>query len=140
MARYVHGNLATKPVIKPEVQVQEPKQPAHSPKPRKTRKYSERSVYILMIVVFVIVSIIVVSRYSAVYDLNIRTAEIEADIEKLKVENNNLKERISQLSDPESYRKDAVRLGLQPIKEEEVYQIGSGSALEPGSDVVINQR
>jgi cell division protein FtsL len=90
-----------------------------------------------MIFVFVLVATIVISRYAAVYELNLRTSQLAADIEQLKMENNELKFKVSQLSDPQSILKDAEAIGMKPIDVKEIEKIGFST--EETKTVVVNQ-
>jgi cell division protein FtsL len=137
MARHVNGNLALKEQVGQE-------QLVHSPKPKRGRRnrnnLSERTLYIMMIIVFVVVATIVISRYAAIYELNLRTAQMQTDIEKLQSENNDLKIKMTKLADPESIMKDAQLMGLRELEVSEVNIIVPTAKTKQSNEVVSNQQ
>ncbi len=135
LARYVHGNVAIKEEFEQTQEVRRPKKKNR----RSLRNMSERTLYLLMIIVFVIVATIVISRYAAIYELNLRTAQMEADIKKLQSENNDLKIKMTKLSDPESIMKDAQMMGMQQLEINDVNIISSNGKAKQDNDVVSNQ-
>ncbi len=137
MAKYVHGNLATKPIVEQGMHIQEPQRRLKS---GIKKNVSERSLYIIMVLIFVIVSTIVISRYAAVYELNIRTDELEQQLKVLKKENDVMKLKITQLSNPHTLLKDAEKIGLQPIGISEIDHIGKSDDASQPANIVSNQQ
>jgi cell division protein FtsL len=137
LAKYVHGNLA---VQEPYQQEEQQRKPRSKSRKRLKNYLGERGFYMLLIVIFVAVAMLVISRYAAVYKLNLQAEELQAQIKLMQYENNELKLKVSQLADLKTIREDAKTIGLQPLDVKEINKIGYQPADAPKSEVVSNQQ
>ena len=136
MARSVQGNLAVKDYNGNEREVRRPKR---NRKKTIWSYFSERTLYLLMIVVFVVMAMVVISRYAAVYELNLRTSQLEEDIKQLQAENTDLKIKMTKLADPASIIEDAKTMGLRKLDSKEINIIGYNPGEQQEKQLVSNQ-
>jgi len=136
MARSVQGNLAVKDYNGNEREVRRPKR---NRKKTIWSYFSERTLYLLMIVVFVVMAMVVISRYAAVYELNLRTSQLEEDIKQLQAENTDLKIKMTKLADPASIIEDAKTMGLRKLDIKEINIIGYNPGEQQEKQLVSNQ-
>lgn len=101
---------------------------------KRQNKKVKRSLFFAIAVVFVLASVLL-CRYASIYEMNYRTAQINAEIEALNIENNRLEALISSESsviDIDSVAQN--ELGLQKPQPYQIVEID----VEPVDELKLN--
>jgi cell division protein FtsL len=77
----------------------------------------EKLLLLFLVAVFVFVAGIVCWRYTQLYNINNRVAQIQASIHEMETENSLLKQQVDKLSDPRTLEMTALELGYVPVAD-----------------------
>lgn len=110
MAKIIYGNLAVKPEYTPQKQkvvVQR-----RTVKVRHGLPVKEKLSYLLLVVVFVAVSGILLSKYASLAETNYKVQEVQSKISAIQKEIDLLQIEVARLSSPERILLVAEQMGL----------------------------
>ncbi|NIK75874.1 cell division protein FtsL [Paenibacillus castaneae] len=108
---YVNGNLALQPKRKQDQQtvIKETKRVVVT---RKPLPGPEKLLYIFTVLMLVIVSGVIIFRFSQDYHMNLEIKQLTNEYRTMNVEMEDLKKQVEMLSDPERIRKMAESQGM----------------------------
>ncbi|WP_166243818.1 cell division protein FtsL [Paenibacillus turpanensis] len=110
MPAYVRGSVA---LAETEVQQQsKTKEVRKIAYRRKSLPTQEKLLYLFTIVICCVVAGVIIWRYAQIYEMGVRMQQIERDIKRLEVENNELKLMVDKLQSPERLIDAGKQLGL----------------------------
>jgi cell division protein FtsL len=109
LAAYMHGSLALEE--RPGPQVNKKQRVTYR---KRSMPMQEKLLYLMTVILCVVAAGAIIWRFSQIYEMNNRIAQIEREIKVLQVENNKLKLEIGKQGSPERLQEAAHSLGLVP--------------------------
>ena len=108
---YQYGNLAMKPKRKEQEEyiIRETKKKVVRNKPIPA---GEKVLYLVVVLIAVIISGIIISRYADIYATNLQAKQINSEMKAMTIEVEQLQREVQTLSDPERIRLFAESQGM----------------------------
>ncbi len=123
MVAYFHGNLAVD-----ERSQRNRKTSIQEHRRNVTRKKAvippqEKLLYLITVLVCVIVSIVIISRYAQIYELNTEIKKIQNEMRQLERDNSKLKIEISRLGGMEQMQQTGEDQGMHMASDDQMIKI-----------------
>ncbi len=129
MSAYIHGSLAvSEAAVKQRAKVKETRRIVYR---SKTLPTQEKLLYLFTIVICCVVAGVIIFRHAQIYEMNVRMQQIERDIKRLEIENNELKLQVDRMQSPERLIEAGRQLGL--LQQGELASKAQGKPQPPAS-------
>ncbi len=129
---YTSGNLALKPKRRDNEQEEVIRETRRLVVKKKTIPMGEKLLYLFTVLLCVAIAGLIISRYTQIYDSNMKMKQLNTQYQTLTVEMEEMKRQVEMLSSPERIRKMAEIQGMTTNYDNgiSVNRSASGSAAQ----------